>query len=161
MLRLGLLGAAAALVAGCDVSVKGETDGSGNGSLSVKAPGVGLNVDLPAMVKAEISGGGDLMFPGATMSGVNVAAFSTDAAAGNGPAVELRYETPAAVREVLAWYQDPSRALALTGINVAPLAGGGYRVSGSSADGGGPVAVELSPRAGGGTQARISLQGSG
>jgi hypothetical protein len=160
MKRLGLLGAAALLLAGCEVSVKGGADGNGSGSVSVNAPGMGLNVDLPAMIKTEISGGGDLMFPGATMSGVNVVASSADAA-GNGPAVELRYETPAAVREVLAWYQDPSRALALTGINVAPLAGGGYRVSGSSADGGGPVAVELSPRAGGGTQARISLQGSG
>jgi hypothetical protein len=160
MVRLGFVGAAALLLAGCELSVKGDPNGNGNGSVSVNAPGIGLNVDLPAMVKAEIGGGGDLIFPGANMSGVNVVASSSDAA-GGGPAVELRYETPAAVREVLAWYQDPARALAMSGISVEPLAGGGYRVSGASAEGGGPFAVELAPKAGGGTQGRIRLQGSG
>ena len=106
MVRLGLVGAAVLLLAGCEVSVKGDPDGNGNGSVSVNAPGIGLNVDLPAMITTEISGGGDLMFPGATMSGVNVVASSTDAV-GNGPA------------------------------------------------------VELAPKAGGGTQGRIRLQGSG
>ncbi len=159
-MRLVMAGAAAVLLSGCEVSMKTDADSGGNGQVSVKAPGIGLNVDLPAMVKAEIDGGGDLIFPGATMSGLNVSA-SAGAGAGSAGNVQLRFETPAAVREVLAWYQDPARALAMTGISVQQVGNGGYRVSGQAAEGGDPFSIELAPKAGGGTQAQLSLQGAG
>lgn len=159
MKRVVLASMAALLLAGCEMSVKSDAGGDGNSAVSIKAPGLGLDVDLPAMLKANIEGGGDLIFPGATMSGVNVNA-SAGTGAGQG-AVQLNFETPAAVREVLAWYQDPARALAMTGIAVEPVSSGGYRISGQAADGGGPFSVELSPKAGGGTQAQLSLRGTG
>jgi hypothetical protein len=160
--RLIVTGAAALLLGGCEMSVKTDAadGGNGTGELSVKAPGVGLNIDLPAMVKAEIDGGGDLIFPGSTMNGLNLNA-SAGTGAGNQGNVQLKFETPAAVREVLAWYQDPARAPAMTGISVQQVGTGGYRISGQAQEGGDPFNVELAPKAGGGTQAKLNLGKAG
>jgi hypothetical protein len=147
---------AALLLGACEVNVRsdaggGETEaGNSSGQVSINAPGFGLNMNLPAALKAQIGGDGQLIFPGASMSGLNV---NAGAAGGN---VQLSFATPAAVQEVLAWYQDPARAIAMTGLSVQQTADG-YRISGRAADGGGPFTLQLSPGAGGGTQGQLNL----
>ncbi len=161
MMRLVMVAGAALVLSACEMSVKTDGDGGGNGTgaVSVQAPGIGLNVNLPAMLKAEIAGGSDLIFPGATMSGLKVNALAGPGdQPGGQSSVQLRFETPAAVREVLAWYQDPARALAMTGLSVEQVGSGGYRINGRASDGGGPFSLELAPKAGGGTQAELSLR---
>jgi hypothetical protein len=150
------MSAAALALAGCEVSVKGDGAGgnTAGGEVQVKAPGFGLNVDLPAALKAELSGDTALLFPGASMSGVNVTA-----GAGEAGSVQLSFTTPAAVQEVLAWYRDPARAVTFGNLNVQQQ-GAGYRISGTATDGGGPFSLNLNPAPGGGTQGQISLTGS-
>jgi hypothetical protein len=155
------LATAALLLAGCEINVKGDAGADANvagGEVSLKAPGIGLNVNLPDALKAEISGDNNLVFPGASVSGLNINAGAGPGQGGN--SVRLSFTTPAAVEEVLAWYRDPARAIAFNGVSVQ-RDGAGYRITGNNADGGDPFSVRLAPGNGGGTSAQLELQNAG
>jgi hypothetical protein len=168
MVRANLaIGVAAALLGACEVSVnrngdKAEGDGNAaaqgavrDGEISIDTPGFDMKVDIPDAIRSEISGDSDIVYPGSTVSGLNVTANSDN---GKGrSSVRMRFTSPDAPDKVAAWYREPARAATFTGVSVQQE-GTGYRISGTNAGGGDPFNLLLSPAPAGGTQAELTLQ---
>jgi hypothetical protein len=71
----------------------------------------------------------------------------------------MRFTSADAPDKVAAWYRDPARAATITGVSVQQD-GSGFRVSGAGKEGD-PFDLRLSPGAGGGTQAQLTLRDAG
>lgn len=164
------IGVAGLLLAACEMKVGGDGEAGGNasapangavrdGQISIDTPGFDMKLDIPQALRSKIDGDGALIYPGATMNGLNVTATGNEGA-GQGR-VEMRFSTPDAIAQVANWYRDPARAAAgLTGVSVRQD-GGGFRISGAGANGGDPFDLRLTPAPGGGTQAQLVMRGSG
>lgn len=164
--KLIVIGAAALLLAGCEMMVGGDGDAtSGNasapatpakdGEISIDTPGFDMKLDIPDAVRSRLTGDGDIIYPGSKVSGLNVRADQS----GQGR-VEMRFTSPDLPAQVAAWYRDPARAATLAGVSVQPD-GNGFRISGSSKDGTDPFELRLAPGAGGGTQGQLTMSGRG
>lgn len=156
--------AALALIAACDAKIGKEAD-SGNsaatgspegkskeGQFSIRTPGFDMKIDIPKGIADHASFDTDheIVYPGATFSGIHIEG------ADHHGGVEIRYNSPDAPDKVAAWYQDPARAKDFT-IKSADRQGAGYRLAGMQTHDNDPFTLELSPRAGGGTDGRLAL----
>lgn len=126
------------------------------GTLSIDAPGFDMKLKIPEAMQAEMGGNTDIIYPGATLGGLHVAASADGERGGNG-SVELRFTTPDAVDKVLAWYRDPARAAELAVASVA-REGTGVEIKGTVACEGDPFALRLAPAGAGGTEGRLVLR---
>lgn len=164
--------AALASLAACDVKVGKEADETAppapgqaaaaaegkaeEGQFSINAPGFDMKIDIPAGVTNDGDSDSDVLYPGSTLSGMHIEG-SKGAADGKGDAgIELRFTTPDAPEKVTAWYRDPARA---SGFTIAGVRreGDAVLISGAEKQDGDPFALRLSPRAGGGTEGRLTL----
>jgi hypothetical protein len=151
-----LLGACEAQI-GTDETRRAPVEVAGKaeaGTVSIDTPGFDLKLKIPDVVRAQIGTDGDLVYPGATLGGVHVAA---DGQSGGNGSVELRFTTPDAIERVAAWYRDPARAAELAVANVVREQTG-LTISGTQTGDGDPFTVRLAPAAGGGTEARLVLR---
>ncbi|HEX8444501.1 MAG TPA: hypothetical protein VF631_12735 [Allosphingosinicella sp.] len=161
-----VIGTAALLLAGCEVSVKreGEAKAEGaapaqsaarDGEISIDTPGFDMKLDIPAALRSQISGDSDIIYPGSQVNGLNVTADQDN---GKGRSqVQMRFTSADAPAKVAAWYRDPTRAETLAGVSVQQE-GPGFRIKGTGKDGGDPFDLRLSAAPGGGTQAELNLQ---
>jgi hypothetical protein len=125
------------------------------GMISVKAPGVDISISVPKELTGEAKAGKDsqVLYPGATLGGIAIAADEKDRQGGDTD-VEVRFRTLDAPDTVAAWYRDPARAE-------------GFRLTWSRRDGpkfvftgierrdDRPFKVSFGPAAGGGTEGRL------
>jgi hypothetical protein len=164
-----VIAGAALLLGGCEVSVKrdGDAGAGGNaaapetvrdGQIAIDTPGFDMKLDIPEALRSEIGGDGDLIYPGSKIGGLNISA-GKEAAHGRGQ-VQMRFTTADAPDKVAAWYRDPARAAALTGVSVQQE-GTGYRIRGADKNGSDPFDLRLSAAPGGGTQAELLLRDAG
>lgn len=163
--------AAAALLAGCDVKVgkdkepqtgpaSASAEGKAeDGSISIDAPGFDMKLNIPDAIRANVGTDGDILYPGAKLSGLHVQA-NADKGGSDQDSVELRFTASEAPAAVAAWYRDPARAKQLS-VSSAEQQGAGYRIAGTSKDDGDPFTLTLTPASGGGTEGRIMLQDRG
>lgn len=167
MVRLAVtIGAAAVLLCACEMKINrdGKDEASGNeaapavardGEISINTPGFDMKLDIPESLRSDISGDSDIVYPGSKIGGLNVTARE-DNGQGMGRVI-MRFTSPDAPNKVAGWYRDPARAATFTGVSVRQE-GTGYRISGTDKDGGDPFDLSLTPAAGGGTQAQLTLQ---
>jgi hypothetical protein len=160
------IGSAALLLGGCEVSVKRDGDtkpeaatetAARDGEVSIDVPGFDMKLQIPDALRSQISGDSDIVYPGSKMTGLNVTA-TENKGQGKGQ-VQMRFTSADAPDKVAAWYRDPARAATITGVSVQQD-GSGFRVSGAGKEGD-PFDLRLSPGAGGGTQAQLTLRDAG
>lgn len=165
---LALIGASA-LLAACEAKIgkeaerseanaaTGSTAGKAEeGQFSIKAPGFDMKIDIPAGVTSHGDSDSDLLYPGATLSGMHIEG-STGGRDGKGNAgIELRFTSADAPEKVAAWYRDPARA---TGFSISGIRreGADYLISGTQKQDGDPFSLRLASRSGGGTEGRLTL----
>jgi hypothetical protein len=127
-----------------------------DGRLTIEAPGFNLSVQIPEGVRSEGGFGEDegLIYPGASFGGIHVQG-TPDGANGDGE-VELRFSTSDAVDRVVGWYRDPARNADFT-VQSVRQEGPAFVVSGTGQGEGNSFALNVTPRPGGGTEARLVL----
>lgn len=158
---LPLLGAVA-LIAACEAKIEKNGEEAGGNAVtaegqaqdnmvSIDAPGFEMKVAIPDGVRAKtnIESDSELIYPGATMRGVHIAAGK-----GNGGAVEIRFATADAPAKVAAWYRDSAR----TGFTIdrETAEPGGTVFNGRETDGKDAFKLRLAPRDGG-TEGTLSM----
>lgn len=159
--------AAAGLVAACEARfgndagpVAENASAAGRaeeGRLTVEAPGFNLSVDLPDDMEAHARVDEDgLIYPGSTFGGIHVQGRPDGPDGRSGGEVELRFTSADAADRVAAWYRDPARAADLT-IASAAREGAGFVISGTGRHDRERFTVRITPRAGGGSEARLVL----
>ena len=169
--RLPLLAAtgAALALAACEARFGNDVEANGNGSaenkavegqVSINAPGVQMRINIPEGLRHEaaIHDDSGLVYPGSTMSGMDVEG-ARDARQGQGQSegeVELRFASTDPPDKVARWYQDPARRSSFT-LASSGREGAAYVFAGSKRDGGGRFRIHLAPRQGGGTDGRVLL----
>jgi len=159
--------AASLLLAGCEAEVTkspktppkaAEAPAAGKaeeGQISIKGPGFDLKVGIPKEIAARAGPeNGELLYPGATLSGMHVEARPSGGGAGSG--VELRFTSPDAAETIAAWYRDPARA-AHFAIAEAKQDGAAMLLSGTRKTDGGTFSLRLTPAADGGTEGRLNV----
>ena len=161
--------AAALVLTACEAKFGNDVQPTGNGSaenkaeegqLSINAPGVQMRINIPEGLRHEaaIHDDSGLVYPGSTMSGMDVEG-ARDARQGQGQSegeVELRFASTDAPDKVAHWYQDPARGRSFT-LASSGRDGAAYVFAGTKRDGGGRFHIRLAPRAGGGTDGRVLL----
>jgi hypothetical protein len=165
--------AAAALLFACDgrdradgaenaaadgpVSAEGKAE---EGKISLKMPGVDMTLSLPKGVADEARSGRDskLLYPEATLRGMAIAAGPGSDKSGDSE-VEIRFSTPDPVDKVAAWYRDPARSAGFR-LERAEKEGDSWRVNGVQKRDSHPFKLRLAPRAGGGTDGRLTVHHS-
>lgn len=170
-----LLIGALALLASCEAKIGKEADKQGaqgrgsknaaspaegkskGGEFSIKAPGLDMKIDIPGGVTSRVGSDSDLLYPGSTFSGMHIEG-SKNGRGNSG--VELRFTSSVAPEKVAAWYRDPARA-GIFSIESATREGTGIVIAGKETKSGDPFTLRLSPRSGGGTDARLTLSDRG
>ena len=161
-----VIATAAALLCGCEVSVKRDGEAKRDvpaeaaareGEVSIDVPGFDMKLQIPEALRSQISGESDIVYPGSKMNGLNVIA-TENKAQGRGQ-VQMRFTSADAPDKVAAWYRDPARAATLVGVSVQQD-GSGFRISGAGKEGD-PFDLRLSPGSGGGTEAQLTLRDAG
>ncbi|HEY0111957.1 MAG TPA: hypothetical protein VGB59_02265 [Allosphingosinicella sp.] len=164
------LAAAFLLLSGCqgeldaneveaDSNAQASAEGKAEeGRISIKAPGFDLAINLPKQLATEASRNNDskIIYPGATVAGLHVAAGAAEGK-GAGSEVEMRLSTADPVDRVLAWYRDPARAEGFT-LDQVERAEGGYLLTGTQKRDRHPFKLRLLPKAGGGTDGRLTIR---
>src|SRR3954471_14433525 len=95
------------LAANQTVSAEGKAQ---EGKISVKAPGVDITISVPKELTGGAKVGKDskMLYPGATLAGMAIAAGEKDNQGGDTD-VEMRFRTADPLDTVVAWYRDPAR----------------------------------------------------
>ncbi len=161
--------AAALALAACDARFGNDAGPQGNGSaenkaeegqVSINAPGVQMRINIPEGLRHEagIHDDSGLVYPGSTMSGMDIEGAREGAREDADGEVELRFASTDRPEVVARWYQDPARARDIT-IASATREGPAYVFTGTKKDGGGRFRIRLAPHAGGGTDGRVLLSG--
>lgn len=142
---------AAAQTAETSVEARSE-----EGSVSIKAPGFDMKVNIPDGVAklATVDSDSAILYPGSRLSGMHVEASSKGG--GDRSGVELRFTSADAPATVAAWYRDPARAPDFT-VASASREGDTIVIGGVDKDDGDPFMLRISPREGGGSDARLNL----
>ena len=170
---MALLIGALTLLAACEAKIgkdadkeaetKGQAAGSPaegkakEGEFSIDAPGFDMKVDIPGGLTTSSGSDSDMLYPGSTLSGMHIGAGK----GGSGQSgVELRFTTTDAPKKVAAWYRNPARSEQFS-IESARREGGAIVIAGKEKQDGDPFTIHLSPRSGGGTDARVNLTDSG
>ena len=169
LLPLAATSAALALTA-CEARFGNDVQPTGNGSaenkaeegqVSINAPGVQMKINIPEGLRHEASIHDDsgLIYPGSTMSGMDIEGSRAGEHGKSDGQVELRFASTDGPDVVAHWYQDPARARDFT-IASATREGPAYVFAGTRRDGGGAFRVRLAARQGGGTDGRVLLTDS-
>jgi hypothetical protein len=163
--------AALALLGGCREKVQSSEAGNGaaqtevtaegkaeEGKISVKAPGFDLKFTLPKGMVAEARAERDskLLYPGASLRGMAIAAGEGRGKGGDSE-VEIGFSTPDPIEKVVGWYRDPARAEGFS-LDRSDKDGDGWRLAGVQKRDGHRFKLRLSPRAGGGTDGRLTVR---
>src|SRR3954466_8109144 len=90
------------------VSAEGKAQ---EGKISVKAPGVDITISVPKELTGGAKVGKDskILYPGATLAGMAIAAGEKDNQGGDTD-VEMRFKPADSPDTVAGWYRDPARA---------------------------------------------------
>lgn len=128
---------------------------SEEGRLTVAAPGFNLQLDIPEsiMSRAEMDGGNDIVYPGASFGGIHIQGGRDS---GGEDSVELRFSTGDDPARVRAWYRDPARSSDFT-IATETREGETIVLAGTDAQDNDRFTLRLAARNGGGTEARLLL----
>jgi hypothetical protein len=160
------------LMAGCDAEIGSgkEASGSAAGTASAEgkaqentftlnAPGLDLKVAIPEGIRnnAEFDSDGDLLYPGATFSGIHVEGGKKGTSREGG--VEIRFTSADAPQKVAAWYRDPARKD--FSVTSAKQEGDAVVIVGQQKKEGDQFKIRLTPKANGGTDGRLAIQSSG
>ena len=131
-----------------NVSAEGKSEAN---TFSIKAPGVDINLDLPAAARANmnVDSDSDLLYPGSTLGGVHI-----EGGRGGG-AVEIRFTSGDAPEKLFAWYRNPARTQFT--IEKAAQEGNGFVLNGREKAEGDRFKIRLSPKNGGGTDGTLSV----
>ena len=140
------------------VSAEGKAE---EGQFSIDAPGFDLKFEIPSGMaeRAEVDADSEIVYPGSKLSGMHVEA-GAEVQGQENSGVELRFTSPDDPATVAAWYRDPARAGSFT-VSSARQEGGAYVLEGVQAREQDPFKVRISPRAGGGSDARLLLSQRG
>lgn len=164
------LAAAALLLGACEARIGGNEGqaAAGNaaipenaqaveGQIAFKGAGVEFKLPVPEMDKEARADDGDgLVYPGASMTGLNIDATAADGEDG-GAVVSMRFASADAPEKVAAWYRDPARAAQFT-LTPETAKGQGLRLEGSTKDEGETFRLDLAAKAGGGTDASLAIR---
>ena len=165
--------AALALLAGCDAKVSDGNQAAGNaavsaegkaeeGKISLKAPGFDLSFKVPEGLAdhVRVDAKSHIVYPGAAIRGMHIAAGSKEKKGVGESEVEIRFATADPADRVAAWYRDPARA---EGFTLTPSArdGDGFVIAGTSKSDGDGFKVRLAPKSGGGTEGRLTVHDAG
>lgn len=142
--------------AAAEISAEGKAE---EGQFSINAPGFGLKFNIPEGMREHAETDGDILYPGAELTGMHIEAGETAEGQGDG-AVELRFTSTEAPDLIATWYRDPARAGDIT-VTSIKQEGDGFVVEGMQKDDKDPFKVRLAPRAGGGTDGRLILRDHG
>ena len=157
--------AALVLLAGCEarfgndagpVDANATAEGRAEeGRLTVEAPGFNLSINIPEGLRSHANFEEDsgLIYPGASFSGMHVQGQPEGGSRQD--QVELRFTTGDPVDRVVAWYRDPARGQEVQ-IASAEQRGGAFVIAGTGKDGQ-PFTLNIAPREGGGSDARLVL----
>jgi hypothetical protein len=158
---------AVVLLAACDVKIGNEAGNvsenasaagrAQEGRLTIEAPGFNMSMDIPKDALKDSRIDDDrVIYPGSQFGGVHVQGRpGRNREEGSGE-VELRFTTGDPADRVVAWYRDPARHDDIV-VASAERQGGGFHLSGIAGDERKPFDLRISPRAGGGTEARLLL----
>ena len=137
------------------VSAEGKAE---EGKISVKAPGVDLALSLPKEMtgEAKVDRDSKVLYPGATISGIAIAAGAGGNDGGDSE-VEMRFATSDSPEAVAGWYRDPARAAGYR-LDKAGKEGDAWIILGTQNRDKHPFKVRLTPRAGGGTEGRLTVR---
>ena len=164
--RLLPLAAAAALaLTACEARFGNDADPAGNGSaqgkaeegrLSIHAPGFDMKISIPEGIRREagIDDDSGVIYPNSTLSGMHVEGGRDDTRSDG--QVELAFTSADAPDLIARWYQDPARAQHFA-VATANREGPAFVIAGTTRDRDGDFRVHLTPRQGGGTEARVLL----
>ena len=141
--------------AGAAVSAEGKSE---EGKIALKMPGVDMTISLPKGVADEARAERDskLLYPGSTLRGMAIAAGPGSDKSGDSE-VEIRFSTPDPVDKVVAWYRDPARADGFR-LEGAAREGDGWMVTGVQKRDEHRFRLRLGPRAGEGTNGRLTIR---
>ena len=136
------------------VSAEGKAQ---EGKISVKAPGVDITISVPKELTGEAKAGKDskILYPGATLAGMAIAAGDKDSQGGDTD-VEMRFKTADSPDKVAAWYRDPARADGFR-LDSAKREGADIVFTGIQRRDNHEFKVTLAPGAGGGTAGRLRI----
>jgi hypothetical protein len=139
------------------ISAEGKAE---EGKISIQAPGFDLTFSLPKEMSqaAKVDKDSKILYPGATIAGVAVAAGKGGSDADQSE-VELRFRTADPVERVVAWYRDPARAAGFRLQSVAKE-GEAVVVAGIQNSDRHPFKVRLAPQPNGGTDGRLTIHHS-
>ena len=141
-----------------EVSAEGKAK---EGQFSIKAPGFDLRFTIPRGIAshAEVDSESNILYPGATLSGMHVEAGKEEPTGARHGAVELRFTSGEAPDTIAAWYADPARADDIK-ISSSTREGAAYVIEGQEKRDGDAFTVRLEPR-NGGTDGRLTLRDKG
>jgi hypothetical protein len=141
--------------ANTQVSAEGKAE---EGKISLKMPGVDLTISLPKGVADEARAERDskLLYPGATLRGMAIAAGPGSDKTGNSE-VEIRFSTLDTPDIVAAWYRAPARADGFHLENAAKD-GDAWVLTGVQKRDDHRFKLRLSPRPAGGTDGRLTVR---
>ena len=159
--------AAIVLLAACDVKIGNEAGNvsenasaagrAQEGRLTIEAPGFNMSMDIPKDALEDSKIDDDrVIYPGSQFGGVHVEGRpGRNGEEGSGE-VELRFTTGDAADRVVAWYRDPARHDDIV-VASAGRQGEGFLLSGTVGEEKKRFDLRLTPRLGGGTEARLLL----
>lgn len=128
-----------------------------DGRLTVEAPGFNMSITIPKEIRAGANDDNDLVYPGSTFGGIHVQGTRERPDGESEGEVEMRFSTADGPERVVAWYRDPARAKEIKIVS-AGRQGADFVIAATGADGdGGRISIRISPRAGGGSEARLLL----
>ncbi|HEX9965975.1 MAG TPA: hypothetical protein VGB04_13450 [Allosphingosinicella sp.] len=142
-------------LAGNQASAEGKAE---EGKISLKMPGLDMTLSLPKGVADEARAERDskLLYPGSTLRGMAIAA-GPESDKSNDSEVEIRFSTPDPLEKVAAWYRDPARAEGFQ-LERAAKEGDAWLVTGVQKRDEHRFRLRLSPRAGEGTNGRLTVR---
>ena len=126
-----------------------------DGTFSLDAPGFDLKIAIPAGMAERAEADGDIIYPGSRISGMHIEADGGGAGE-RASGVELRFASPDDPAKVAAWYRA-SGAKGELAITSEARDGEAFVISGTQKGDGDPFTVRLGPKAGGGTDGRVTL----
>lgn len=141
--------------ANAHVSAEGKAE---EGKISLKMPGVDMTISLPKGVADEARAERDskLLYPGSTLRGMAIAAGPDSDKSGDSE-VEIRFSTPDQPDKVAAWYRDPARADGFR-LERSGREGDVWQMTGVQKRDRHRFKLQLGPRAGGGTDGRLTVR---
>jgi cation diffusion facilitator CzcD-associated flavoprotein CzcO len=128
-------------------------------SFSVNVPGFDMKVAIREGIRnnAEIDSDGEMLYPGATFSGMHVEGGGEGKSKDAG--VEIRFTSADAPEKIAAWYRDPARKD--ISVTSAAQEGDAFVIAGQHKKEGDQFKIRLTPKANGGTDGRLAIQSSG